>query len=283
METVSTVVPAEFAGGWVTFDLDMDLLNDEKYIFTCYLQDGQDNEYYSTVLGRNDDPWPGVNGYSASVDAAPFDMEDWSEFMANTWDYNFRLGGNYITDPDRRTVTLPVNTTGTDMHFVSGTDTIAIVNFASETLDSLRIVAFPDMIPPFIPGGTDWVRRYFDITPYPASASFEADMTLFYDQAEFDASGLADESLLHLYRFDDSAFEWQPLLGVLDETENSVFVAGCYGILDMGIHRLSKHHRRGGPVTVREPSFPELSEPLQPDHPDTVQPERELSCKAGSI
>jgi hypothetical protein len=232
LETVSTVVPAAFDGGWVYFDLDMDLLNDEKYIFTCYLQDGQDNEYSSSILARTDDPWPGVNGYSASVDAAPFDMEDWSEFTANTWDYNFRIGGNYIEDPDRRTVTLPVNTTGTDMHFVSGTDTIAILNFASETLDSLRIMAFPDMLPPFMPGGTDWVRRYFDITPYPEGASFEADITLFYDQAEFDASGLADESLLQPYRFDDSAWEWQPQHGILGEEGNSIF---CSGVTEFSI------------------------------------------------
>jgi len=229
LDTVEHIVPAEFDGGWVTFDLDMDLMNDEKYIFTCYLQDGQDNEYYSTILARTDDPLPGCNGYSASVDSSPFDMEDWSEFMANTWDYNFRIGGNYIADPDRRTVTLPINMTGTDIPFVSGPDTIAILNFASETLDSLRIVAFPDLLPPFVPGGTDWVRRYFDITPYPPAASFEVDITLFYDQAEFAASGLADESLLHLYRYDDSAFEWQPQPGILDVAGNSIFCGEVTG------------------------------------------------------
>jgi hypothetical protein len=232
LETVEKVVPAEFDGGWVTFELDTDLLNDEEYIFTCYLQDGQTNEYYSSKLARTDDPWPGSTGYTAIVDAAPFDMEDWSDWQTHPWDYNFRIGGNYIADPDRRTVTLPINVTGIDIPFVAGPDTIAILNFASETLDSLRIVAFPDMIPPFIPGGTDWVRRYFDITPYPPAASFEADITLFYDQDEFDASGLADESLLHLYRYDDSAFEWQPQYGTLDVAGNSIL---CGGVTEFSI------------------------------------------------
>jgi hypothetical protein len=226
LETAEEVVPAEFNGGWVIFELDTDLLNDEEYIFTCYLQDGQINEYTSSILARSDDPWPGSQGYNANVSSSPFDMEDWANWKTHTWDYNFRIGGNYIEDPDRYDVTLPINTTGVDIPFISGPDTIAILNFESEMLDSLRIVAFPDMIPPFIPEGTDWVRRYYDITPYPAAASFEADITLFYAQEEFDASGLADESLLHPYRFDDSDFEWQPQYGILDVAGNSVFCGG---------------------------------------------------------
>jgi hypothetical protein len=226
LETVEKVVPAGFDGGWVTFDLDIDLLDNEEYIFTCYLKDGQVNEYYSSILARSDDPWPESQGYNAVVDSSPFDMEDWSEWQTHTWDFNFRIAGVYIDDPDRYDVTLPISTTGTDIPFVSGPDTIAIVNFAWEALDSLRIVAFPDMIPPFIQAGTAWVHRYYDITPYPRAAGFEADITLFYAQDEFDASGLADESLLHPYRFDDSAFEWQPQQGILGEEANSIFCAG---------------------------------------------------------
>ncbi len=226
LETEETVVPAEFNGGWVIFDLDMDLINDKEYIFTCYLQDGQINEYYNSIRARTDDPWPDSQGYNANVGSAPFDMEDWSNWAAHPWDFNFRIGGNYIADPDRYEVILPIDVTGVDIPFVSGPDTIAIINFESETLDSLRIVAYPDMIPPFIPGGTDWVRRYYEITPYPPAASFVADITLFYEQTEFDASGLSDESLLHLFRYDDAAFEWQAQNDILDVTENTVFVAG---------------------------------------------------------
>ncbi len=226
LDTAEKIVPAEFDGGWVTFELDIDLWDYREYIFTCYLQDGQANEYSTSILSRSDDPWPGSTGYSSVVDSEPFDMEDWSNWQTHTWDFNFRIGGYYTDNPDRREVTLPINTTGTDMPFISGADTLAILNFESETLDSLSIVAFMNTIPPDIPGGTDWVHRYFDITPYPPSASFEADITLFYDQGEFVASGLVDESLLHTYRYDESALEWQVQYGILDVTGNSVFCSG---------------------------------------------------------
>jgi len=232
LTTVEKVVPAEFDGGWVVFELDIDLWYYQEYIFTCYLQDGQANEYYSSKLARSDNPWPGATGYTATVSSAPYDMEDWSNWETHPWDYNFRIGGYYAEHPDTRYVTLPINTTGIDMPFVSGPDTLAILNFESETLDSLSIVAFMGAIPPYIPGGTDWVRRYFDITPYPPSASFEADITLFYTQEEFDASGLTDESLLHAYRYDESAHEWQPQYGILDVAGNSVF---CGGVTEFSV------------------------------------------------
>ena len=232
LTTAEKVVPAEFDGGWVVFELDTDLWDYQEYIFTCYLQDGQINEYSSSILARSDNPWPGSTGYTAIVDSAPFDMEDWSNWQTHIWDYNFRIGGYYAENPNTRYVTLPINATGIDIPFVSGPDTLAILNFESETLDSLRIVAFMGAIPPYIPGGTDWVRRYYDITPYPPAASFEADITLFYAQEEFDASGLTDESLLHLYRYDESALEWQVQYGIRDVVGNSVF---CGGVTEFSV------------------------------------------------
>lgn len=129
-------------------------------------------------------------------------------------------------------VSLPITATGVDISFVSGLDTLAILNFASETLDSLRIGAYIDAIPPNIPAGTDWVHRYYEITPYPPGATFEADIILFYAQEEFDASGLSDESLLHMYRYDDAATEWEIQFGILDAAMNSV---SCNGVTEFSI------------------------------------------------
>ena len=129
-------------------------------------------------------------------------------------------------------VSQPVTATGVDMPFISGSDTLAIVNFASETLDSLIIRAYPDRIPPNIPGGTDWVRRYYEITPYPPGAVFEADIELFYEQAEFDISGISDEATLHLYRYDDGEAAWQVQYGALDVARNSV---SCPGVTEFSV------------------------------------------------
>jgi len=94
------VVPAEFDGGWVIFDLDTDLWAEQQYIFTCYLQDGETNEYNSSICARSDNPWPDSTGYSANVTSSPYDMEDWSNWSVHSWDFNFRLAGVY-TDRSR--------------------------------------------------------------------------------------------------------------------------------------------------------------------------------------
>lgn len=98
--TTEKVVPAEFDVGWVIFDLDTDLWAEQQYIFTCYLQNGEVLKYSSGILARNDDPWPESTGYSANVNTSPFDMEDWSSWSVHSWDFNFRLAGDY-TDRSR--------------------------------------------------------------------------------------------------------------------------------------------------------------------------------------
>ncbi len=123
-------------------------------------------------------------------------------------------------------VTLPVPSIGVDMTFFAAEDTFAIMNFTSETLDSVSIGVFHNQVPGDIPAGTDWVRRYFVITPYPPGATFEVDMTLFYDQAEFDGSGLAEEWALHPYRYDDAGSAWEMEDGTVDSEENSIACAG---------------------------------------------------------
>lgn len=95
VKTVSKSLPASFDGGWVFFDIDMDLWGGQTYLFTFYLQNGHTNELTSSIAGRNDNPWPDSQGYRAIVSTAPYDMEDWSKWQTHSWDFNFRIAGTY--------------------------------------------------------------------------------------------------------------------------------------------------------------------------------------------
>lgn len=95
LKTVSTDVPAAFSGGWVCFNINMDMWAKQTYIFTCYLQNGQINELHNSALARNDNPWPDSQGFRALVNAAPYDMENWSNWQTYTGDLNVRLAGSY--------------------------------------------------------------------------------------------------------------------------------------------------------------------------------------------
>ncbi len=125
-----------------------------------------------------------------------------------------------------KSVTMPVATAGVDIFFVSDSDTLAVMNFASEALDSVTVSAYIGELPPNILLGSYWILRHFDITPYPADAIFEADLTLFYEQEEFDSSGLAYESELGLYRYNDVDSLWEFQGCVLDTIGNSVTCSG---------------------------------------------------------
>jgi hypothetical protein len=121
---------------------------------------------------------------------------------------------------------MPISEAGTDIVFTSGSDTLAILNFAFEELDSVTIGAYRGMPPPNIPEGSEWVHRYYSITPIPEHGSFEATMTLFYSQSEFDASGLSDELELGLCRYRDSWSAWVFHGGIVDPERNSITLSG---------------------------------------------------------
>ena len=95
METVEKVVPAEFDGGWVLFDLFADLDAGEKYIFTCYLKDGEILEYSTGILGHTEDLLPNSRGYSGQISTIGGDMEVWNIWNIHPWDFNFRISGIY--------------------------------------------------------------------------------------------------------------------------------------------------------------------------------------------
>jgi hypothetical protein len=101
------------------------------------------------------------------------------------------------------------------------------LNFASEELDSVTVCAYISALPPNIPVGSNWVHRYYSITPYPAEGSFETNLILFYEQDEFNYSGLLDESELWLYRYNDSESMWEYQGGGADIARNCITLSGC--------------------------------------------------------
>jgi len=123
-------------------------------------------------------------------------------------------------------VSMSIAKTGVVISFISGLDTLAILNFVSEKLDSVKICFCSNMLPPYTPEGTNWVHRYYSITPLPEDSSFEATLTLFYNQEEFDSSGLSNESELGLCRYDTSESTWTFRGGTVDTGVNSISLSG---------------------------------------------------------
>jgi hypothetical protein len=99
LRTVYQDVPASFEGGWVMFSFggtDLWLNAEEEYIFTCYLYKGETIELNSSAYARSDNPWPLCSGYSCTVSDSPADMTTWANWSkSTTWDYNFRITGQY--------------------------------------------------------------------------------------------------------------------------------------------------------------------------------------------
>jgi hypothetical protein len=93
INTVEKVLPAEFNGGWVAFDIEQNLADSEKYIFTCYLKDGEILEYNTVVLGNTEDMLPNSDGYAGGAQGLGIDMEDWNIWGTHPWDFNFQMNG----------------------------------------------------------------------------------------------------------------------------------------------------------------------------------------------
>lgn len=101
LRTVSKSVPASFNGGWITFTYlgatDLWLNAGERYIFTCYLHDGENLKYWSGITANNHNPWPMCSGYLCTVSGSPADMQAWANWTADSlWDFNFHITGHYV-------------------------------------------------------------------------------------------------------------------------------------------------------------------------------------------
>jgi hypothetical protein len=100
---------------------------------------------------------------------------------------------------------------------------LAVLNFSSGKLDSVRLEVFPGLLPDTT-GTKKAVLRYFNIIPYPANAVFEATLTLHYAQEEFNLSGIRDEAGLKLYR--QIGNNWELVGGAADTAGNFVIATG---------------------------------------------------------
>jgi hypothetical protein len=135
----------------------------------------------------------------------------------------FKLDAGTFTPQPRWIVTQRQPATGANIAFVnSDDDTVAIVNLATGALDSIRLEVYAGLSPDTT-GTKKAVQRYFNITAYPANASFTATLTLGYNQEEFRLSGLGNEEGLKLFRQEEAT--WQLLGGAADSARNRVSVS----------------------------------------------------------
>ncbi|MFQ5602722.1 MAG: T9SS type A sorting domain-containing protein [bacterium] len=102
-------------------------------------------------------------------------------------------------------------------------DTLAVLNLSSGALDSVKVEVFEGYLPDTA-ATENTMKKYYDISSYPEGAPFEGTLTLFYMDAEFEASGIQDEAGLQLYRHDGQ--RWQLVGGTADPQQNSVTATG---------------------------------------------------------
>ena len=128
--------------------------------------------------------------------------------------------------------TQAIDATDTPILFNDSTDgPMSTMTFVEENLDSVMVRAVKNsgngndpllLLPMFQEGNL--VPRYYILESYPDEAQFNATMTLFYDESEFDKSGIEDESTLKLYRFNGASWDaWQ---GQVDLANHSITVDG---------------------------------------------------------
>ncbi len=123
-----------------------------------------------------------------------------------------------------KSATIIVDKTGEEIYFISDLDTLAVINFTSEELDSVKVIMVKET-PPNIKEGSDWVPIHYIFEAFPSDAAFEAWLKVFYGQEDFDASGLTDESLLALWRYDETTSSWEYKESVADIDKNSLVAA----------------------------------------------------------
>jgi|GEM_PF-6859485 len=136
----------------------------------------------------------------------------------------FELSAGTLVPPPQWIVTTYQPPLGQDIPFTTESGArLAVLNFSSGKLDSVRLEVFPELLPDTA-GTNKAVLRYFNIIPYPANASFEATLTLHYAQQEFNLSDIRDEAGLKLYR--NAGDGWKLVGGTADPERNVVTATG---------------------------------------------------------
>jgi|GEM_PF-1309137 len=94
LETVQTVVPDTFAGGWVTWsEIGVDVAAHSTVIFTTYLVGAYDtNQYFTGHSGDQHASYTGGVRYTKGG-TSDTEMEDWNGWNIHSWDSAFWLKG----------------------------------------------------------------------------------------------------------------------------------------------------------------------------------------------
>ncbi|MBN1811893.1 MAG: hypothetical protein JXA14_08670, partial [Anaerolineae bacterium] len=101
------------------------------------------------------------------------------------------------------------------------------VEFTDENVDAVAVTAYRDQ---YHPSGGEGVKRYYRITPIGGTGVFTANVVFSYEQAEFEASGIAYESALEAWRW--SGGSWESVTGAVDTASNVVTVTGVTAFSD---------------------------------------------------
>jgi hypothetical protein len=140
-------------------------------------------------------------------------------------------------------------------------DMISISIFGDTTV---TVTAWPNSIPPQTSAGQP-LRKWYDIVPGTALGAFTANLSMAYQQAEFDSSDIQDESTLYCARFRES--RWNALPGSVDTENNRVECAtSLFSIWAIG--------GDGGPLTAVDERPPASGQPagfrLDPNYPTRI-------------
>ncbi len=114
---------------------------------------------------------------------------------------------------------------GVGEYVIAAQETLAVVIFSSESIDTLKFVKH-SVKPSNIPDGSTCLSCWYDIDA--GGAAFNAALTLYYTDEELAGAGfnspLESESRLVLYRF--NGLEWVAAGGSVNTVENYVTVSG---------------------------------------------------------
>lgn len=175
-----------------------------------------------THVVRDPEKWGTLDDFHDHVEALKY-------FVTARRNYLLKTFIN-APDGDYDMATLPVSQVGVPYHFVAydGRQIGTCWLLANQGLDSLTIRVHPDSTPPYVfdAPAEEYVRRWVEIIPHPANATFSANFQWMYkDVSSTDrevGAGIQDERLLKCYAYDGAG--WKELPAAVNPFANTVTV-----------------------------------------------------------